>query len=55
MNNEEGKKIVGKTVESASITGDNVTITFTDGTKFDYDATDGGYSCWSITQEEKPH
>ena len=40
--------LVGKTVKSADVNGHGVRIKFADGTVFDYDATDGGYSCWSI-------
>lgn len=50
--NYQGKKIVGKTVTKASITGNNVSLEFADGTRFIYDASDGGYSRWSIGGEE---
>ena len=40
--------IVGKTVKSADVNGHWMQIEFADGTVFDYNATDGGYSCWSI-------
>lgn len=40
--------IVGKTVKSADVNGHGVRIEFADGTVFDYIATDGGHSCWSV-------
>ena len=46
--NEEGKKIIEKTVSKAWIDGGTVYIEFTDGTVLDYFASDGGYSCWDL-------
>lgn len=40
--------LLGKTVMSADVNGFDVRIKFTDGTVFDYSASDGGYSCWSV-------
>lgn len=40
--------LVGKTVMSADVSGYDVRIRFTDGTVFDYSASDAGYSCWSV-------
>lgn len=40
--------LLGKTVRSADVNGHGVCIVFTDGTTFDYSASDGGYSCWSV-------
>ena len=39
-----GEELKGKIVEKAEITGYGVFIRFTDGTEFDYCASDGGYS-----------
>lgn len=40
--------LLGKTVKSANVSGHSVDIEFTDGTVFEYSASDGGYSCWSV-------
>ena len=40
--------LVGKKVSATYIDGYGITICFTDGTVFTYDATDGGCSCWEI-------
>lgn len=40
--------LLGKTVMSSDVNGFGVRIKFTDGTVFDYSASDGGYSCWSV-------
>ena len=45
---ETNAAILGKTVMSADVNGFGVRIKFTDGTVFDYSASDGGYSCWSV-------
>lgn len=43
--------LVGKTVKSADINGYGVRIEFADGTVFEYDATDDGYSFWSVEMD----
>ena len=43
--------LVGKTVASADVSGYAVRLKFTDGTEFDYNASDGGYSCWSVEKD----
>lgn len=40
--------LISKTVMSADVNSHAVRIRFTDGTVFDYSASDGGYSCWSV-------
>ena len=40
--------LLGKTVMSADVNGFGMRIKFTDGTVFDYSASDDGYSCWSV-------
>ena len=45
---ETNASLLGKTVMSADVNGFGVRIKFTDGTVFDYSASDGGYSCWSV-------
>ncbi len=42
------KDLIGKTIKSIDINGFGVEIVFTDGTKFVYCASDGGYSNWDI-------
>ena len=49
--NEEGKKIIDKTISKAWIDGYSVCIEFTDGTILDYDASDGGYSCRDLVDK----
>jgi hypothetical protein len=49
--NEEGKKIIGKTISKAWIDGGTVYIEFTDGAVLDYFASDGGYSCWDLVDK----
>lgn len=43
--------LLGKTVASADVSGHAVRLKFTDGTEFDYDASDGGYSCWDVKKD----
>lgn len=49
---ETNKKLKGKTIKRADVTGHGVNIVFEDGTIFDYSASDGGYSCWDIKECE---
>lgn len=44
------KDLIGKTIESIEINGYGIEMRFTDGTVFEYDASDGGYSNWGITK-----
>ena len=46
--NWTAEKLEGKTIKTAEVTGGMIRMEFTDGTKFSYDASDGGYSCWSV-------
>ena len=45
---ETNERLTGKTIERADVDGEGMTITFTDGTVFDYYASDGGYSTWGF-------
>lgn len=47
---EIGKKLEGKTIKTADVDGFEVEITFTDGSVFYYDASDGGYSNYSLRE-----
>jgi len=44
------KDLIGKTIEKIDIDGYGVEIRFTDGTVFEYSASDGGYSYWDISK-----
>lgn len=52
----DSKNLIGKTVIEVNIDGYEVHIKFSDGTEFDYYASDAGYSSWEIinskTEEE---
>lgn len=40
--------LVGKTIARIDVDRFDVNIVFTDGTVFEYESSDGGYSCWNI-------
>ena len=46
------KELQGKKVRSVGVDGFGVAIIFTDGTVFEYNASDGGCSTWEITEAE---
>ena len=46
------KYLEGKTILKASVTGSEIELTFTDGVTFTYNATDGGYSFWELTNAD---
>ena len=50
---ETNKKLKGKTIKRANVTGHGVDIVFEDGTIFKYSASDGGYSCWRIRHKSE--
>ena len=39
--------LAGKTIKKADVSGHRVVLDFEDGSRLDYSASDGGYSCWS--------
>ena len=47
------KDLIGKTIKSIDVDGFGMEIVFTDGTKFVYSATDGGYSNWDILRGDE--
>ena len=47
---EIDKKLEGKTIKTANVDGFEVEIVFTDGSVFYYDASDGGFSCYSLRE-----
>ena len=38
--------LVGRTIKKAKVTGDDILLEFTDGSKLSYNASDGGCSMW---------
>lgn len=46
------KALVGKTIARIEVDGFDVDIVFTDGTVFEYESSDGGYSCWNIYKND---
>ena len=47
------KDLIGKTIEKIDIDGFGIEICFTDGTVFEYNASDSGYSCWDISKGDE--
>ena len=47
---DTSRMLVGKTIAKAEITGFGVDLVFTDGTKLNYSASDGGYSSWNVSE-----
>lgn len=45
-------KMIGKTIKNVDLDGFGMTIDFTDGTQFNFDASDGGYSEYEILEKE---
>lgn len=46
-----GKKLIGKTIKAVELDGFGVYLYFTDGSRFVYDATDGGYSTYDFYEK----
>ena len=46
------EKLKGKVIIDAEITGYGVTLKLNDGTVFEYEASDGGYSVWNWRESE---
>ena len=49
--NDVENKLIGKTIKTAEVNGYGIYIEFDDGSTFQYDATDGGYSSYDITEK----
>lgn len=45
--------IKGKAIKDAYVTGCGIILWFTDGSVFDYEATDGGYSTFEVYDSEE--
>ena len=48
--NNINEKLIGKTIKEADIDGFGVYLTFNDGSMFEYDASDGGYSHYAYCE-----
>jgi len=48
MSRNMANVLIGKKIKSIKVDGFEVKITFTDGTIFEYNASDAGYSSWTI-------
>lgn len=42
------KELIGKTITNAIVNGYEVVLIFDDDTILDYEASDGGYSCYEL-------
>ena len=47
-----GEELVGKTIAESTVNGYGITLVFTDGSEFYYDASDGGYSSYEFHDAE---
>lgn len=47
--------LVGKTIRKADISGHGMVLEFEDGTNLNYEASDGGYSCWGLHTADGNH
>lgn len=50
MLTETEKALIGKKIVNADVSGYGIKLELDDGSIFEYDATDGGYSSWKITK-----
>ena len=41
--------LIGKRIKALELDGSYVRLTCDDNTVLDYSASDGGYSCWTVT------
>lgn len=46
------KELIGKTITYAIVNGYEVFLIFNDNTILDYEASDGGYSCYELRKAE---
>lgn len=47
-NSHIGKKLVGKTIKAVELDGFGIELRFTDGSGFEYEASDWGYSTYKF-------
>lgn len=45
------KELIGKVIAKIRVDGFGINIITQDGWTLDYNASDGGYSCWDISKE----
>ena len=45
--------LIGKTIKRADISGYAMVLEFEDGSRLDYDASDGGYSSWGMEPDPR--
>ena len=50
---EEKKEFIGKKIKDIKIDGYGIELLLEDSTKLVYEATDGGFSNWSIKKEDE--
>ena len=46
-------ELIGKTIIKAEVGGYGIRLWFDDGMIFNFDAADGGYSCWELYSRAK--
>ena len=52
MDKKDEIDMIGKRIQNIEVNGYKVRIVLEDGICLDYDASDGGYSCWDIYKVE---
>lgn len=52
MLTETEKALIGKKIINADVSGYGIRLELDDGSIFEYDASDGGYSSWEISNKE---
>jgi len=50
---ETEKQLIGRTIVKADVDGFGIRLVLDDGSRFEYDASDGGYSSWEIENDGK--
>jgi len=53
MLDETNNALIGKKIINADVNGYGIRLELDNGSIFEYDATDGGYSSWEILSKEK--
>lgn len=54
MNYEStNKRLEGRTIVKAVVNGHGITLVLDNGERFEYHASDGGYSCWEFVCENE--
>ena len=47
------KRLADRTIVKADVNGYGIHLVFDNGVRFEYHASDGGYSCWEFIYENK--